>query len=109
MFTQLRYPVRQVGLDPELDHGLVRNLARVRIHDPVTADKILTHHMVPHLIQFQMVFHQLQYFLVIISPPFLDNRISAIQIVQEDYSILFQFSVCLDIEFFCNKIKMYDV
>ena len=106
-FTQPRYPVHQVELDPELDQGLVQNLVRVRIPALVTAlDIILTHHMVPHLIQFQMVFHHLQYSLVIISPLFLDNRISAIQIVPEDYYILFQFSGCHDIEFFFNKVKM---
>jgi hypothetical protein len=108
-FTQQRYPVHRVELDPELDHGLVQNLARVRNHALVTADTILTLHMVRHLNQFQMVFLHLQYFLAIISPPFLDNRISVIQIVPGDYFILSQFNGCLAIEFFCNKLKMHSI
>ena len=98
-FTQLRYPVHQAELAHELGRVRVQNPGLVHIHDLGVAGITITQRMFRHPNQCQMVFHHLQYSPAIISPLFPDNRISAIQIVLEDY-LQYQFNVCLATKYF---------
>ena len=80
---QQHYLAQLVELDRELGRDLVQSLGRARI--PVQEVTVTIHHIFHHLRHQMGVSHHLQYFRATNSLPSLDNHISVILVVLEDY------------------------